>query len=65
MVDPLSPQQIITELESLETTLGKFETALDDKFAALKNGLDNAEANLSKLAANADAALIRQTRVCK
>ncbi|MBW4474768.1 MAG: hypothetical protein KME45_30970 [Stenomitos rutilans HA7619-LM2] len=61
MPDQLSPQQLINELNNLETILGKFETTLDDKFAPLKAGLDNAEANLGKLATNADAALIRQT----
>ncbi|KAM3116326.1 calcium-binding protein [Phormidesmis sp. 146-33] len=61
MPDQLNPQQLISELESLKTTLSKFETALDDKFAPLKAGLDTAEANLGKLATDADAALIRKT----
>lgn len=61
MPDQLSPQQLISELENLESVLDKFETALDDKFAPLKAGLDAAEANLGKLTTNADAALIRQT----
>ncbi len=46
MPDQLSPQQLISELNNLETVLGKFETTLDDKFAPLKAGLDAAEANL-------------------
>lgn len=61
MPDQLSPQQLISELENLESILGKFETALDDKFAPLKAGLDVAESNLGKLATNASAALIRET----
>ncbi|MCY7277560.1 MAG: hypothetical protein LH702_28450 [Phormidesmis sp. CAN_BIN44] len=61
MPDQLNPQQLISELESLETVLSKFETALDDKFAPLKAGLDTAEANLGKLATDADAALLRGT----
>ena len=61
MPDPLSPQQLISKLKRLETTLEKFETALDDKFAPLKVGLDAAETNLGKLATNADASLVRQT----